>query len=101
MTPTIDSIIVDSLQALPEIERVYVVRGYGEGVRVLTVVDEEEDAVYERIYEKELQISDNLPSVLFDFSIIARRGQPIDLLMGQNAPIWVRPVPDCPQLISI
>ena len=101
MVPAIDSTIIGHLGAIPEVERVYVIRGAGEGLRVLTIVNEEDDDVYERIYLEEAQIAQNLRSVGFDFSVVARRGGSIDLLMGKNVPIWVRPVSECPQLISI
>lgn len=102
MAPATDSTIAGCLQAIPEVEGVYVFHiGGGEALRVMTVVNEEEDGVYERIYRKELEVSKSFPSIQFDFNVVARRGRAMDLIMGKNLPVWIRPASECPQLNSI
>lgn len=68
----------------------YVIPGE-EGVCVMTIVDQEDDRVYDLIYAKELQLAREIPGARFDFSVIARRGRPIEQIMGQNRATWERP----------
>lgn len=96
--PATDSEIASCLRAIPQVEAVYVLHAGEDGLRVLTVVNEENDDVYERIYRKELQVAQSLPSLLFDFTVVARRGRPITSIVGKNPPVWARPTSKCPPL---
>ena len=71
--PATDSEIAGRLRRVPQVEAVYVIHGDEQGLRVLTVVDQEDDDVYELIYQEELQVAQSLPSVVFDFNVVARR----------------------------
>ncbi|MGH9609373.1 MAG: hypothetical protein ACRD34_06810 [Bryobacteraceae bacterium] len=82
--------IANTLGAVAEVEGVYLVSGEGEGVRVVTVVDREDDAVYRRIYARELELARKLPGAHFDFSVIARRGRPVEQIVGDTRPVWER-----------
>ena len=99
--PATDSTIASCLQAIPQVEAVYVFHDGDEGLRVLTVVNEEDEDVYERIYRKELQVAASLPSILFDFNVVSRRGRTVKAIVGDNLPVWARSTSECPQFKNI
>jgi hypothetical protein len=99
--PAADSKIASSLQTIPQVEAVYVLHAGEGGLRVLTVVNDENEDVYERIYRKELQVAESFPSILFDFNVVARRGRAINSIVGNNLPVWARPTSQCPQFKNI
>ncbi len=99
--PATDSKIASCLQTVPQVEAIYISHAGEEGLRVLTIVNDENEDVYERIYRKELQVAESLPSILFDFSVVARRGRAINSIVGSNLPVWARPKSECPQFKNI
>jgi len=52
----------------------------------MTVIDDDRDAAYAKIYEQERHVIRSLPSYEFDFTVIARRGRPIEDLVGFKVP---------------
>jgi hypothetical protein len=91
MAVAIDSEIAKVLQEVPQVEGVYVLHREGDLLRVFTVVNEEDDAAYREIYDRELGLARKLAPVRFDFNVITRYGRPIQEFVGPYTPAWERP----------
>jgi len=57
------------------VESVFVERGNGKELRVLSIVNERDPAIRATIYAREQAIIDAYPDLVFDFNIIARRNR--------------------------
>lgn len=86
MAVAIDSEIAKVLQEVPQVEGVYVLHREGDLLRVFTVVNEEDDAAYREIYDRELDLARKLAPVRFDFNVITRYGRPIQEFVGPHTP---------------
>jgi hypothetical protein len=75
----------------------------GDVVSVFTVIDEDDEQTYGAIYERERSIIRQHSDWHFDFNVIARRGRPVDELVGSFAPVWQRTEAAnlCPSVTSI
>ncbi len=83
--------IGSTIGAVPEVEGVYVIPGGdGNNLRVLTIIDREEDRVYRLIYARELELARRLPGTQLDFAVIARRSRPLERIGGGSRPAWER-----------
>lgn len=90
-TLSINQQIAKVLGTVPEVESVYIFSGEApESFRVMTIVDQEDDRVYELIYDRELQLAREMPAAQFDFSVLARRGRAIEQIAGLNQAAWER-----------
>lgn len=96
----VEDAIVQKLSAVPEVESLYVINR-GSVVRVFAVIDQEVDDVFDAIYDRESSIMRRFSDVSFDFNILARRGRPIDQLVGSETPIWGRSSQACPTNANI
>jgi len=63
------------LSLVPEVESVFVERGNGKELRVLSIVNERDPAIRATIYAREQAIIHAYPDLVFDFNIIARRNR--------------------------
>jgi len=73
---------------IPGVERVYL-DGNAELMEVTTVIDSDDDeTLYSRIYQREKALIHEFPAVNFDFHVIARRGRPVEELVGFDVPTW-------------
>jgi len=95
MTTTIGETIVNAFAQIPEVEGIYL-RQSGSMLRVFTVVDEENDSAFEKIYQKERSLAHSSPDFQFDFNVIARRGRDVQEFVGANVPLWQRQPSDQP-----
>jgi len=59
----------------------------GDVYNVFTVIADEDEAVYDRIYNQERTLIHQMP-VKFDFRVIARRGLRAEDLFGSITPVW-------------
>jgi hypothetical protein len=91
MAVAIDSEVARVLQQVPQVEGVYVIHREGDLLRVFTAVNDEDDAVYGEIYDRELHLATKLAPVRFDFNVITRYGRPIQEFVGPHTPAWERP----------
>src|ERR1017187_19684 len=62
----------------------------GDAVHVCTIIDEDDEQTYEVIYERERSIIRQQSDWHFDFNVIARRGRPVEELVGSSEPVWQR-----------
>lgn len=89
MAPCFQQEIESTLGTVSEVEGVYLLpAARGDGFRVLTVVDRDEDQVYRLIYAQELELARKLPGAQLDFAVIARRGRPVEQVVGEDRPTW-------------
>lgn len=92
MAPCLQQQLESTIGTVPEVEGIYIIAG-GDGhnlLRVLTIIDAEEDRVYRLIYERELELARRLPGTQLDFAVIARRSRPVEHIVGENRPAWER-----------
>jgi hypothetical protein len=86
---------------LDAVEQVYV---YAEGptLRVFTIVDTDDEDVYDYIYDRERVVMRCVDAKVH-FSVIDRRGRPIQEIVGDQTPIWqsTRYIASCHNAISI
>jgi hypothetical protein len=78
------------LSLICEVERVYVWLDEEEGLfRVITIVDANDSALRDRIYERELAIIEALPKYNFDFHVLPRVGHALsDLVDYADKPAY-------------
>ena len=81
--------IASAFHDIAAVDRVYI-RDAGEILRVFTVVDEESDAIFDAVYERERELIREFPDHRFDFNIIARSGRNVSDVLGHIAPAWQR-----------
>jgi hypothetical protein len=93
MTTTIGETIVNAFAQIPEVEGIYL-RQSGSMLHIFTVVDEENDSAFEKIYREERNLVRSSPDFQFDFNVIARRGRDVQEFVGANVPVWRRPLSD-------
>jgi hypothetical protein len=72
-------VIVENLSLVPAVESVYL-SGGGSVVRVHVLINDEEESVFDAIYERESYLMRRFYSVNFDFNVIALRGRPVELV---------------------
>jgi hypothetical protein len=86
----IDTGIARAFSDIPEVERVYVSHD-GDLVVVTTIIDQgDNEATYDSIYDRERALIRDFRPRHFDFNVVARRGRPVEALMGPDAPTWRR-----------
>jgi hypothetical protein len=86
---SVEETIGSILAEVPAVERVYVSH-YGNSVRVMTLINDDEDDVYDQIYVIERRLIRDHPTYDFDFRVVARRGRPEEEFMYTDAPVWQR-----------
>src|SRR5688500_2909666 len=74
---------------IPHVESVFVFNEQ-DAVRVFTVIDEDDDAAYRGIYEREIEIARQFDPHTIEFRVIARRGRPVEEIVGSRIPAWQR-----------
>jgi hypothetical protein len=80
--------IAEALLQIPEVESVYIAPS-AEIVRVWTIIDGDDEQVYDTIYAKEQSLIQTLQE-RFDFHVIARRGRDLRSLITLNCQGWRR-----------
>lgn len=91
MAPSVQEQIEMTMGSVPQVESVYLVPTETHGtIRVLTIVDVEDDDVYSLIYAKEVDFARVLRPRRLDFTVIARYGRPVQELVGATRPSWER-----------
>ena len=90
--PAIDAVgsIAHVLESVPQVERVYVFPESEGAFSIVTVIDADDDDVYDQIFDRERQLIHSLPCHHLAFKVIARRGRPIDEFVGSSTPVWQR-----------
>jgi hypothetical protein len=81
--------VASSFAEIPAVEQVYVNHS-GDRCAVITIINNEDDATYNHLYDRERSIIRSHQSLLFDFRIIARRGRPVHEITGGATPAWNR-----------
>lgn len=94
--------IAANFGGIDQVLGVYLVAGDNGAISVFTVISDDEEAVYDQVYEKERLLIRQFTHVHFDFNVIARRGRSIREMFGDRAPAWERAQLNlCPDAISI
>jgi hypothetical protein len=81
--------ISDVFAGIEPVESVYGLIS-GNSFTVFTVIDVDDEDTYDLIYERERLLIHEFSGVHFDFNVIARRGRPLDSVVGSCSPIWQR-----------
>jgi hypothetical protein len=74
-------IIGMELSFVPEVDFVFANCEQSQGFRVVTIINEIDDAIETKIYEREEAIMDAIPSSDFDFRILARHNRDLSGVM--------------------
>jgi hypothetical protein len=70
------------------VERVYL-DGDAGLMEVMTIIDSDDNEdLYSQIYQREKALIHEFPAVNFNFHVIARRGRPVEEVVGFDAPTW-------------
>jgi len=85
----IEEALAEALGPINRVESVYVA-SLGEALKVLTVIDNDDEETYDLIYDQERSSMHRFSDVRFYFNVIARRGRPASQIMGAGNPIWQR-----------
>jgi hypothetical protein len=101
VAPSIESRVAGAFQDIPEVESVYVLRRNEDVFKVFTIVNEEDDAVYRLIFQRELTLLSKLPSTHIDFNVITRHNRPVQEFLGKNSPAWERKASENGQTSSV
>jgi len=88
-------IIAMELSFVPEVDSVFVAcEQQGKAFRVMTIVNELDDAVESKIYEREEAIMDTIQSADFEFRIFARHNRALaDVMTDGGQPVFSRKQP--------
>jgi hypothetical protein len=99
--PDIATAVGQAFSDLDAVEGVYLC-GKGPVFRLFTVINDDSEDVYDRIYEREKRIKHSVAEKL-RFSVIARHGRSIGDIVGGCAAIWQRAPQHelCPNVTSI
>lgn len=81
--------IAGNLLMVPQVESV-VIRREDSITRVWTVVDADDDQVFDAVYDRERIIIRDLSPERFDFHVVARKGRPLRSVMTMGYRIWQR-----------
>ncbi|MGH9343340.1 MAG: hypothetical protein ACRD3O_10190 [Terriglobia bacterium] len=92
MAPHLERDIATVFRGIPEVESVYITLQGGDSLKVCTVVNEEDDSVYNAIYDHELAFLRSHPSARIDFNTVTRHNRPIEEFLGKKSPAWERTV---------
>jgi hypothetical protein len=90
---TLDQYVASVLATVPQVEAVYVDQTANKLI-VYTVIDESDESVYDRIYDCERHLIRDSNGAQFDFNVTARRGVPVETLLGDLRPVWQRGASD-------
>jgi hypothetical protein len=69
--------VASAFREIPQVEAVFLFQ-HGDLLRVFTVVNQEDEQVYSRIFKRERELATKFRPRRFDFQIVTRRGQPIE-----------------------
>lgn len=92
MAPTLEVQVARVFEDIPQVESVYVVPRGNNRLKVWTVVNEEDDAVYSAIYQRELGLLHRFTQALIDFNVITRHNRPVREFVGTKTLVWERTV---------
>jgi hypothetical protein len=81
--------ICGALSEIGAVESIHVLSG-GPVWRVYTVVNDDDDEIFDQIYGREQSIIRSFTDAHFDFNVIVRRGRPVEELLSLGAPAWQR-----------
>lgn len=85
----IDRRIIEAFSAIDRVEGVYAHRS-GDRLAIYTIISEDDEDTYDRIYEQERSLIHDAHDLRFDFNVIARRGRPISGIVGSYVSVWQR-----------
>jgi hypothetical protein len=91
MTPgivaaNIEQAVASTLNGVQGVAAVYILPK-GETLSVFTIAEEEDEGLYDRIYDQERSLLRQFRGVHFDFNVIARRGRSIAEIVGPDVPV--------------
>ncbi len=89
LAPSVNQ-IASAFENIPQVESVFVQSREDSKFKVFAVVNNEDEAVYDEIFHRELVLLRELPSVRIDFNVITRRNRPIEEFVGKVVPSWER-----------
>lgn len=90
MALDVDQQVAASFADIAEVESVYILHRPNDVLRVYAIVNEEDDAVYDQIYDREHDLEKRWAFMRLDFNVIARRNRPVVEFLGSNTPAWER-----------
>jgi len=100
MTTDLQVAIGQAFEPVPEVEQVVLAQN-GDVLRVFAVIDsDEDDAVYDRLYERE-RLLKTLHASKMRFSVIVRRGRKAEDLIGNRLAVWQRSSELCHNAMNI
>lgn len=82
--------VAESLAEIPEVESIFVASSEDGPLDVIAVIDQDDDAVYDRIFDQErklMHIPNHRP---FNLHIVARRGRNLSTILSGDTPVWTR-----------
>jgi hypothetical protein len=85
----IDVNFAETFGGIDRIEGVFV-NPIGDVLGVFTVIDEDDEETYDRIYDIERLLIRRFDGIHFDFNVIARRGRSVADIVGSSTPVWRR-----------
>jgi hypothetical protein len=89
MALDIKRVVDEAFADVPAIEEIYARRD-GSTYSVTAIINDEDDSVFDQIYDRERRIIRSHRNAIFDFHVIARRGRPVHEFVGCNQPVWHR-----------
>lgn len=100
--PSIEQTIGSAFAGIPAVESVHVSQRDGL-YRVFTITADEDEGIFDQIYDQERAIIRQFSGLRFDFNVLARRGRPVHELLTFATPTWERSDGDvsCPLASSI
>jgi hypothetical protein len=85
----IDMNLAETFGGIDRVEGVFVAPT-GDVLSVFTVIDDDDEETYDRIYDRERSLIRRFSGVHFDFNVIARRGRSLADIVGSSTPVWRR-----------
>ena len=85
----IDVNFAETFGGIDRVEGVFVAPS-GDVLSVFTVIDDDDEETYDRIYDRERLLIRRFGGIHFDFNVIARRGRSLADIVGCSAPVWRR-----------
>lgn len=78
---SIETFIRFELSLVREVEKIFIDRESDDEFRVISVVNERDAQIRERVYAREQEIMDTYPRLTFDFHVLARMNRNLDALI--------------------
>ena len=85
----IDVNFAETFGGIDRVEGVFVAPS-GDVLSIFTVIDDDDEETYDRIYDRERSLIRRFGGIHFDFNVIARRGRSLADIVGCSTPVWRR-----------